>query len=169
MKDLEAIRQRVTMRDVLAHYGIGIDRGGFAICPFHSDRHPSMKVYPNDRGWWCFVCGDGGDIFKFIQKMESCGFPQAADIAAGIGGIDGTATPRSSVRYQERQKALRAREYRHAKLHAEYITACEKLHGLNRLLDCCTTWTETLEWILTDREAVTRRIEELDEKLTAYE
>ena len=169
MWDLDAIRQRVTMRDVLAHYGIGIDRGGFAVCPFHSDRHPSMKVYPNDRGWWCFVCGEGGDIFKFIQKMERCHFGKAAEIAAGIGGINGKTTPKASIEYQERQKAVLARKRHQEKLHNEYIEQCGKLHRLNSLLDCCSTWTETLEGILVEREAVNRRIEELDQRLAAYE
>ena len=169
MWDLDAIRQRVTMRDVLAHYGIGIDRGGFAVCPFHSDRHPSMKVYPNSRGWWCFVCGDGGDIFKFISKMERCPFRKAVEIAAGIGGIDGAAAPRASVEYQDRQKAVRARKYRQEKLHEEYVLRCERLHRLEELLDCCTTWTETLESILLERETVRRRLDELDEELAASE
>ena len=44
MYDLDRIRNTVSMRDALAHYGIAVDRAGFAACPFHHDRHPSMKI-----------------------------------------------------------------------------------------------------------------------------
>ena len=47
----EVVKQSVTAREAAEHYGIAVGRGGMACCPFHDDRHPSMKVdtrfYPN--------------------------------------------------------------------------------------------------------------------------
>ena len=40
----EVVKQSVTAREAAEHYGIAVGRGGMACCPFHDDRHPSMKV-----------------------------------------------------------------------------------------------------------------------------
>ena len=57
------------------YYGIKVKRNGMACCPFHKDRHPSMKA---DKIYHCFACGVGGDAIDFtarlfgISQYEAC-------------------------------------------------------------------------------------------------
>ena len=54
----EQVKECVTARQAAEHYGIKVKRNGMACCPFHKDRHPSMKA---DKIYHCFACGVGGD------------------------------------------------------------------------------------------------------------
>lgn len=59
----------VGMRKAAEYYGFQVDRQGRCICPFHNDRRPSMKIYPHNRGYYCFSCGSGGDVIKFVSRL----------------------------------------------------------------------------------------------------
>ena len=73
---VEEIKQQYYMRDVVEMYGFHPNRAGFISCPFHSGDHsPSMKIYPKD--FYCHACGENGDIFTFVQKMDDCSFKEA--------------------------------------------------------------------------------------------
>ena len=61
------IKDRVDLRELVRYYGLDVNRGGFAICPFHNERTPSFKVYENH--FHCFGCGTHGDHIDFVQKM----------------------------------------------------------------------------------------------------
>lgn len=69
----EQIKQTVTMKKVAEFYGFKLTNGKMC-CPFHSDKTPSFKVYPNDRGWYCFGCGQGGDVISFTQRLFELDF-----------------------------------------------------------------------------------------------
>ena len=71
------IRQQLTMREVAELYGFTPDRNGFIKCPFHSDNHGSLKLYPEDRGWHCFGCNAGGSVIDFVMKLFDLTFQQA--------------------------------------------------------------------------------------------
>ena len=59
MDVFEAIRESgITARQIAEHCGVMVNRSGMAVCPFHNDRNPSMKV---DRRYYCFGCGEKGD------------------------------------------------------------------------------------------------------------
>jgi hypothetical protein len=51
---------------VAESYGLHIRRNGVACCPFHNDRHPSMKI---DKNYHCFACGVGGDVIDYTARM----------------------------------------------------------------------------------------------------
>ena len=68
MNMFEEIKGKVSTLDAARYYGLRIFRGGKVCCPFHNDRHPSMKV---DRGFYCFGCGAHGDVIDFVQRMFS--------------------------------------------------------------------------------------------------
>ncbi len=51
-----------------------------ALCPFHSERHPSFYVEPNRKVFYCFGCGLGGDVFDFIMRAERCDFSRALEL-----------------------------------------------------------------------------------------
>ena len=72
----EQIKQTVTMKKVAEFYGFKLTNGKMC-CPFHSDKTPSFKVYPNDRGWYCFGCNRGGDVIDFVRLLYNLNFPAA--------------------------------------------------------------------------------------------
>lgn len=68
-EDYQEIKQRVGMRQAAEFYGYSVDRQGRCLCPFHNDKKPSMKIYPNDKGYYCFSCGSGGDVITFVSRL----------------------------------------------------------------------------------------------------
>lgn len=72
----EQIKQTVTMKKVAEFYGFKLTNGKMC-CPFHSDKTPSFKVYPNDKGWYCFGCCQGGDVISFAQRLFNLDFMSA--------------------------------------------------------------------------------------------
>lgn len=63
------VRERVTAEDAGRHYGLQFDRRGWALCPFHHDRHPSMS-FKNGR-FRCWVCNVGGDSIDLTSRLLS--------------------------------------------------------------------------------------------------
>ena len=61
------VRERVSAQDAARHYGLTFDRRGWALCPFHNDRHPSMS-FRNGR-FRCWVCDVGGDSIDFTARL----------------------------------------------------------------------------------------------------
>lgn len=62
----QAVKESVTARQAAEQYGLKISRNGMVCCPFHDDRHPSMKV---DKGFCCFACGAKGDVITFVADF----------------------------------------------------------------------------------------------------
>lgn len=60
------------------------------LCPFHNDRHPSLHIHVEGQYYKCFACGEGGDLFRFVQQMEGCDFRQALKLLAGWYGLSDT-------------------------------------------------------------------------------
>lgn len=72
------VKELVRLTDVLTRYNLTPNRAGFLHCPFHSgDRDASFKIYPATDSWYCFGCGEGGDVIDFVAKMERCSFVDA--------------------------------------------------------------------------------------------
>jgi hypothetical protein len=59
------------------------------LCPFHSDKNPSLAVNPDKGRWYCFACGFGGDAIRFIEKLHGVGFKDALALL----GLNGGARP----------------------------------------------------------------------------
>ncbi|TQC51407.1 DNA primase [Mycoplasmopsis mucosicanis] len=57
------------------------------LCPFHDDSNPSMNVSPSKRIFKCFVCGEGGDVVRFVSKFQKISYPQALKMLADQSGI----------------------------------------------------------------------------------
>ena len=61
------VKSRVSAKTVSESYGLKIGRNGMACCPFHNDKHPSMKI--DDRHYYCFGCGSHGDAIGYVAQM----------------------------------------------------------------------------------------------------
>ena len=85
----EQVRNAVDMVDVISGY-VSLKKRGqnyWGCCPFHGEKTPSFSVNPGKSMFYCFGCHEGGDIFKFIMKIENCGFMDALKLLAGRYGI----------------------------------------------------------------------------------
>ncbi|WP_288533976.1 CHC2 zinc finger domain-containing protein [uncultured Ruminococcus sp.] len=67
MTVFEQVKSAIDMKTVAEGYGLHIDRGGMTLCPFHNERTPSAKIYPD--ALHCFGCGTHVDVIGFTQKM----------------------------------------------------------------------------------------------------
>ena len=84
---VDNIKSSVSMQDVCDMEGIKVNGAGFILCPFHNDRRPSMKVYPRDKGYHCFVCGVGGDVISFVGGYEGLDFWETIKRLCDYAGI----------------------------------------------------------------------------------
>ena len=76
MNIFEAVKQSVTTRQAAEYYGIRVNRNGMAVCPFHRDKNPSMKV---DRRFHCFGCQADGDVIDFTAHLYNLKPKEAAE------------------------------------------------------------------------------------------
>lgn len=58
------------------------------LCPFHAEKTPSFSVDEQKQFFYCFGCGTGGDVFKFVMLHEKLEFPQALELLAEKNGIE---------------------------------------------------------------------------------
>ncbi len=70
------IKEHVTTRDVAEHYGFDVNRNGMMCCPFHDDKHPSMKV---DKNFYCFGCQAKGNVIEFAAMLFNIPTSEAAE------------------------------------------------------------------------------------------
>jgi DNA primase len=86
------IKQRLTIETVLNHYSLKPDRHHLLKCPFHDDKDPSLKIYPETNTFNCFGCGAAGDVIEFIERYEAstgsaCTKHEAILKAQGLTGM----------------------------------------------------------------------------------
>ena len=67
MRIFEIVKENVNLREAAELYGIDVNRYGKALCPFHNDRNPSL--YVADDHYYCFACGEHGDVIAFVGKL----------------------------------------------------------------------------------------------------
>src|SRR5690554_5101493 len=89
--DIDEVRARVNIADVVGDYvtlkgaGVGSLKG---LCPFHDERSPSFHVRPQVGRYHCFGCGEDGDVFTFLQRMDHVSFTEAVERLAGNLGFE---------------------------------------------------------------------------------
>lgn len=93
--DIAAIRERVRIEDVVGDY-VQLRRAGAdslkGLCPFHDEKSPSFHVRPNHGHFHCFGCGEGGDVYAFLQKISHITFVEAVEMLADRIGYQVTYT-----------------------------------------------------------------------------
>ena len=109
----EVVKQSVTAREAAELYGIAVGRGGMACCPFHDDRHPSLKL--NEDYFYCFGCGATGDVTDFTARLYDLSPKEAAEKLAQDFGLsyDSKAPPRRSYVRQKSEAQARKEKREH--------------------------------------------------------
>ena len=67
MNLFEIVKYGVSCREAAERYGVEANHYGMALCPFHNDRHPSL--YVADDHYYCFACGEHGDVIDFVGRL----------------------------------------------------------------------------------------------------
>jgi DNA primase len=94
---LRNILESVNIRQVIGEY-IPLKKNGrnwIGLCPFHPDKDPSFSVSEEKQLFHCFGCGQSGDVFKFLMKMQGMNFVEAVKVLANRYGITIPERPRS--------------------------------------------------------------------------
>ena len=138
-EDIAAVRERSRIDDVVGAYVALRNAGGGSLkglCPFHDEKTPSFTVTPSRGFYYCFGCGEGGDVITFLQKQQNLSFTEAVQVLADKAGIvlrvedDGGPgqVPGQRKRILEANEA--AQDFYAAQLEsAEAIEARQFLHG----------------------------------------
>jgi DNA primase len=86
----QSVKQQADIVRIIGDY-VRLDRAGAqnfrGLCPFHSEKTPSFNVHATQQFFHCFGCGQSGDVFTFVQKMESQSFPESVRTVAQKCGI----------------------------------------------------------------------------------
>ena len=100
----EEILRRADLPTIAPQLGVPVTRGtnntAKALCPFHEDHNPSLSFYKSSDRWnfRCFACGESGDVFDFVAKIQKTDFLNARAWVADQTGVQLTARTRSSQR-----------------------------------------------------------------------
>ena len=87
---LDRVRAKNDIVDVVSKY-VTLTRRGlnfWACCPFHNEKTPSFSVKQDGQFFKCFGCGESGNVFTFIMKMENVDFPTSVEILAKNAGLE---------------------------------------------------------------------------------
>lgn len=89
-EDIQRVREANDLVDVFSERVPLKQRGRdyWCCCPFHQEKTPSCKVDPSTQLWHCFGCGEGGDVYKFIEKIDDLEFPDAVRYLARRGNVE---------------------------------------------------------------------------------
>jgi len=110
---LNDIRDRIDIVEIISEY-VPLKpsgKGYKGLCPFHQEKTPSFMVDSQKQIFHCFGCGEGGNVFSFIMKIEKVSFPEAVKILAEKAGVE-LPTPKNqdSDFYRERENILKLNE-----------------------------------------------------------
>ena len=158
------VKEAVSMQQVAEYYGLQLNRKGLCQCPSDQDKNPSLKIYPDGKGFYCFTCGTGGDQIKFVALYHDTSNYEAAKELAAAFDIP-LAEP---VTYREKREAELARRRRAAVaafkkraimyVKMYWILLCEAIHERNE------HFTEALQNI-TYIEYLLQNLEECPEEV----
>ena len=124
MNLFETVKSAVTVKQAAEHYGCKINRSDMICCPFHDDRHPSMKL--NRDYFYCFGCGATGDVIDFVARLFGLSSYEAAKKLAHDFGIDPDKPPAAMAL---KKPYPLARAFRDEEMYCQRVL-CDYLHLL---------------------------------------
>ena len=110
-EDIALVRERARIDEVVREYVTLKSAGGGSLkglCPFHDERSPSFHVTPARGMFYCFGCGEGGDVLTFLQKMDHLSFAEAVEKLADRTGVE--------LRYEEGGAAVNRQQGQRTRL-----------------------------------------------------
>ena len=126
MNLFETVKNSVTVKQAAERYGYKVNRSDTICCPFHDDRHPSMKL--NKDYFYCFSCGATGDVIDFVARLFGLSSYEAAKKLAYDFGIDPDKPPAAMAL---KKPYPLARAFRNDEMHCQRVL-CDYLHLLER-------------------------------------
>lgn len=130
MDIIPVVKERARMDDVLSEFGLQKDRYNNILCPFHSDRKPSCKVY--EKSFYCWACGTGGDCIKFVALYLGMSNIDAARHLARMYGIE---TDRPETKEERAARVAKEIERQREELFQNWVdSAFHCLHLAKRVL-----------------------------------
>ncbi|MPZ13210.1 MAG: DNA primase [Chloroflexi bacterium] len=109
---VEQVRAGVDIVDLVAQY-VSLKKAGRtfkALCPFHTEKTPSFVLFPDTGRWHCFGCGEGGDVFSFLMKIENLSFAEALRRLADRIGVPVSYARESDERREANRRLHAANE-----------------------------------------------------------
>lgn len=106
MSIYETVKAAISVKDAAEHYGLKVNRNGMACCPFHNDRHPSLKL--NEDYFYCFGCGATGDVIDFVARLFNLSNYEAAQKLAADFGLDPDKPPAAAALRKPKHPLVRA-------------------------------------------------------------
>ena len=100
MRIFEIAKENVNLWEAAELYGINVNRYGKALCPFHNDRHPSL--YVADDHYYCFACGEHGDVIDFVSKLFRLSLYDAAQQLAADFHLTPDKSPSAAALHAKR-------------------------------------------------------------------
>ena len=185
-EDYEEVKQRLSMRQVAERYGCRVNRRGTCLCPFHTDKHPSLKIYENDKGYFCFACGSGGDVIKFVGELFNLRNEEACkkliedfSLPIALQNLSYREKRERSKKHEEYRKLQRFKAEAYAVLKKYWMLLCEAAQDFasphfEEALQELTITEYRLECIqecpdeyYADREAV-RKLGEIERRIAGW-
>ncbi|MFC2034587.1 DNA primase [Chloroflexota bacterium] len=113
MSVIDEVKQRTDIVEIVSQY-TALNKAGRtfrALCPFHSEKHPSFFVYPEQQSWHCFgACNTGGDVLSFVMKTENIDFGEALRLLAQSAGVTIPSRSEQDTRKDKRERLLQINE-----------------------------------------------------------
>lgn len=132
---LEQVHTACPMETIAGNYVNLIRRGRTYVCkcPFHSDNSPSCTIYPDTESFYCFGCGTGGDVIKWIELIENLEFSDAVKLLAERSGLQLPTDKEAESRSRMRTRIL-AINRETANFYFRCLTANQDKRGLQYLI-----------------------------------
>lgn len=188
MNMYERVKASIPPKNAAQRYGLTVNRNGMARCPFHPDRHPSMKLY--DDHFYCFSCHAAGDVIDLTAKLFGCSSYEAARKLAADFGIGPDLPPAVSMkqpREQNMEKLCRRflTEYFHLLkdykrryapsgtleiVDKRYLEACRNIDSIEYLLDYMDRFPEETVQVMRENGLtrwLARRLDQSDARRDA--
>ena len=125
MSIYKIVKANVTVRQAAEHYGVEVQRNGMCCCPFHDDRHPSMKL--NEDYFYCFGCGAHGDVIEFTARLFGLTNYEAVKKLAYDFGLDPDKPPAAAA--LKKPEYPLAKAFQRDEMHCQRVL-CDYLHLL---------------------------------------
>lgn len=180
------IKETLNARQVLTRYGVRVNAGGFARCPFHSggaERTPSLKCYDGRGGYHCFGCGETGSVLDFVMKYFNLSFKDACkklndDFGIGLRigeELNEEERKRISREAYERRKRRREYENRRKMAYTAYYAALDRYTELDAIISKSRSESDKMEisgdlaYALNHIDAAKYNLDEAEANLRRFE